>query len=92
MAPRLVNVGELVCGMEDLVGRLVGDGVETTVRVGDGPLKARVDPAQLETVLMNVITNARDAMPDGGALTVEVGATEIDAELARGTGWRPSIA
>ena len=67
--PRPVNLNEVVRGMEPLVQRLVGADVRLDVRLAPGLGPVRIDPAQLEHVVVNLILNARDAMPAGGRLT-----------------------
>ncbi len=54
-----------------LLGRLIGEDVKLIVRQTTVPLPVRADAGQIEQVLMNLATNARDAMPDGGVLTIE---------------------
>jgi len=67
-----VDVGHVVRGLEPLLNRLVGDAVELSLD-SQGEAFARVDPSQLEQVVMNLAVNARDAMPSGGTLSVRVG-------------------
>jgi PAS domain S-box-containing protein len=69
--PKLVDVNELVVGMSDLLSRALGEtvSVKTSLSAGLWPVKA--DPHQLESSLLNLAVNARDAMPEGGTLTIE---------------------
>ncbi len=75
--PRDVDVGSLVTDFTRLLGPLLGSAVRLEVRIQPSLPKVRIDPAQFEQVLMNLAVNARDAMPAGGDLTVEVAPAEI---------------
>jgi CheY-like chemotaxis protein len=66
----VVDVTELVAGVEVLLRRLIREDVDLTVTPAGGPTPVRVDPGQLEQVLVNLAINARDAMPDGGTLAI----------------------
>jgi signal transduction histidine kinase/ActR/RegA family two-component response regulator len=80
--PRPTDVNRLVAGMEELIRRTVGPGIALEVAArGDWP--ALVDPSQLENALLNLCINARDAMPEGGRITVETGNAAMDARAAR---------
>uniref|UniRef100_UPI003F8D084F MHYT domain-containing protein n=1 Tax=Ancylobacter mangrovi TaxID=2972472 RepID=UPI003F8D084F len=83
--PEPVDVPELVLGMADLLQRSIGPGVRIETRFPLGLPKARVDANQLELALLNLVVNARDAMPDGGAVTIAarentIAATESEEE------------
>ncbi|WP_200646782.1 ATP-binding protein, partial [Methylobacterium ajmalii] len=79
---RPTDVNRLVAGMEELIRRTVGPGIALEVAArGDWP--ALVDPSQLENALLNLCINARDAMPEGGRITVETGNAAMDARAAR---------
>jgi PAS domain S-box-containing protein len=86
--PRPVNLNDVVRGMEPLVQRLVGADVQLDVRLAGGLGQVRMDPAQLEHVVVNLILNARDAMPAGGRLTIETSERRISG-LSRGRPVRP---
>ncbi|MFI5889744.1 ATP-binding protein [Actinoplanes sp. NPDC051513] len=68
--PQVVDVAELVAGVEVLLRRLIREDVDLIVTSAAGPTPVRVDPGQLEQVLVNLAINARDAMPDGGTLAI----------------------
>jgi PAS domain S-box-containing protein len=71
-----VDMNGVVLGMGKVLARLLGEDVEVVYRLGGGDLVVLADQAQLEQVLLNLWTNARDAMPDGGRLVI---GTQIDA-------------
>jgi signal transduction histidine kinase len=81
--PRLVDLNELVTGTEKMLRRLVGEDVEMIFLLTPRLARCRVDPGQVEQVVMNLIINARDAMPRGGKLTVETANATLDEEYAR---------
>ena len=70
LQPRAVKPAKLVEGMAELIRRTVGPAVEVELRLVDGAWSVLCDPNQLENVLLNLAINARDAMPDGGILTI----------------------
>lgn len=86
--PRAINLNDVVRGMEPLVQRLIGADVRLEVRLSSGLGTVRMDPAQLEHVVMNLILGARDAMPSGGRLTIETIERRISG-LTRGRPVRP---
>ncbi|WP_232629528.1 hybrid sensor histidine kinase/response regulator [Methylobacterium sp. Leaf118] len=80
--PKPTDVNRLVLGMEELIRRTVGPTIAIEV-VADGTWPTLVDPPQLENALLNLCLNARDAMPEGGRITIETGNTWIDTAAAR---------
>ena len=81
--PKATNVNTLVSGMVDLIQRTVGPSVQIETICLPGLWSALVDPSQLENALLNLCINARDAMPDGGRITIETGHRWIDAQSAK---------
>ncbi|MBX3484934.1 PAS domain S-box protein [Phenylobacterium sp.] len=81
--PRPTDVNKLICGMEDLFRRTVGPAIEVEV-VGQASLwPALIDSSQLESALLNLTINARDAMPEGGRITIETANKWLDDRGAR---------
>ena len=73
-----MNTGRVVRGLEDLVQRAVGETVEVETAVSASLWNTLIDPHQLENVVLNLAINARDAMPQGGKLTIELSNTMLD--------------
>jgi two-component system, cell cycle sensor histidine kinase and response regulator CckA len=82
LQPRVVNLNDTVAGMEKMLRRLIGEDVELAVLPGAALGKVKVDPGQIEQVVMNLAVNSRDAMPAGGKLTIETGNVELDRKYA----------
>jgi PAS domain S-box-containing protein len=80
---QVVDLNRLVAGLEKMLRRLLGEDIEliTTLRRGSGKIK--VDPGHLEQVIVNLAVNARDAMPDGGCLTIETEEVELGENYVR---------
>ena len=81
--PRPTDVNRLVLGMEELIRRTVGPGIEVEVVGAAGLWLTQVDAAQLESALLNLAINARDAMPEGGRLTIETANKWLDERAAK---------
>ncbi|MDP9095639.1 MAG: response regulator, partial [Pseudomonadota bacterium] len=81
--PKATNINRLVAGMEELIRRTVGPAVEIKVAAAADLWTTRIDPGQLENALLNLCINARDAMPDGGQLTIETANLWLDDNAAR---------
>ena len=87
--PRPTDVNRLVADMEDLVRRTVGPQITFETVAAGGLWPTSVDPSQLENALLNLCINARDAMPDGGCITVETANRWLDQRAARERGVEP---
>jgi signal transduction histidine kinase/CheY-like chemotaxis protein len=83
LAPRVLDLGVIVAEMSRMLRRLIGEDIQLASVIDPGIGRVKADRGQVEQVLMNLAVNARDAMPDGGRLTVEVGNAELDAAYAR---------
>jgi PAS domain S-box-containing protein len=83
LEPRVLDLNSVIATIEKMLRRLIGEDVElvTTLRPDIGRVK--VDPGQIEQVVMNLAVNARDAMPEGGKLLIETSNVEIDANYTR---------
>jgi CheY-like chemotaxis protein len=90
LSPASVDVNQLISGMNQLLHRALTESIEIALYPGNSLWPALVDPAQLENALLNLSLNARDAMPQGGRLTIETENVELDEEFcARHSDVRP---
>ena len=83
LEPKVINIGRLVTGMDELLRRSLGEAVEIETVVSGGLWNTLIDPTQVENALLNLAINARDAMRDTGKLTIEVGNAHLDDAYAR---------
>jgi hypothetical protein len=77
-----VDLNKLVAGMSELLHRTLGETVEVETVLASGLWRVEADPNQLENAILNLAVNARDAMPDGGKLTIETANTHLDRGYA----------
>lgn len=77
LEPTLVDLNEVIREMKSMLGRVLGEDIELSLRLDTELWKTRIDVNQLEQILMNLVVNSRDAMPRGGSLTVETANIDI---------------
>ncbi len=82
LQPETVDLNTLVAGMSDLLRHSIGGDVRLETVLAGGLWRSHVDPNQLENVILNLAVNARDAMPDGGRLTIETQNAHLDSRYA----------
>ncbi len=85
--PRTVNLNELTANLMNLVGRVIGEEIELERRHDDDLHQVRVDPGMIEQAILNLCVNARDAMPNGGRLTIETKNFRAEQEFCDSHGW-----
>ncbi|MBI2354409.1 MAG: PAS domain S-box protein [Deltaproteobacteria bacterium] len=85
--PGRVNLNEIVRKVGNFLSRLIGEDVELTITVADEALNVMADDGQIEQVLMNLATNARDAMAGEGSLIIRTGPIELDQEFVSSHGY-----
>jgi PAS domain S-box-containing protein len=80
LQPRVLDLNDAVAGMIQMVSRVIGENIELAFLPGGKLGCVKADPTQMEQVVLNLVVNARDAMPDGGRLTIETSNVELDRE------------
>jgi two-component system, cell cycle sensor histidine kinase and response regulator CckA len=81
--PKELPINQTIREMEDILRQLIGEQIQTVVVLHPHTGHALVDPVQLEQVVMNLVLNARDAMPDGGLLNIETDNVDLDEQFVR---------
>ena len=82
LSPQAIDLSELLAGMSDLLARSLGETIHVDTVRHDGLWNAMADPGQVETAILNLAINARDAMREGGKLTIECANVRIDRDYA----------
>jgi len=85
--PKVFDINDAVRHMARLVQQFVGESIQVTLQLDDGPFAVKLDPTGLEQIVMNLSSNARDAMPQGGTLTISTTRVELDAAFATAHPW-----
>jgi PAS domain S-box-containing protein len=88
LQPIVVDPNELVACTATMLRRLIGEDVELTLSLGESVGRVKVDPGQIEQVIMNLALNARDAMPRGGQLRIETTNADVDGQFFKRLGIR----
>jgi PAS domain S-box-containing protein len=82
LVPKIVDVNQLVVSLEDLLRRTIGEAIDLKIVESEDLWSTLCDPNQLESALLNLAINARDAMPDGGNLTIATSNAHLDSATA----------
>jgi CheY-like chemotaxis protein len=82
LQPEILNLNDIVRSIENMLTRLIGENIDYSSLLADDLGSILADPGQLDQVIMNIVVNARDAMPHGGELQIETANVELDAEYA----------
>ncbi|HMK48420.1 MAG TPA: PAS domain S-box protein [Thermodesulfovibrionales bacterium] len=81
MSPKPLNINDVVQGMKSLLTRLIGEDVDLSIRLTEEDLTVMADITQMEQVLMNLVTNSRDAMPRGGSVVISTQRIRLDDDF-----------
>jgi len=88
LQPQVLNLTETVADSARLLGRLIGEHIQLSLDLDPELGRVKVDPSQIQLVMMNLVVNARDAMPEGGSITMQTANVTLDDEYVRG---HPSV-
>jgi PAS domain S-box-containing protein len=83
LEPRIIDMKELVINLDKMLRRIIGEDVQLTVVVGSNLGSVKADPGQIEQVILNLVVNARDAMPRGGRITIELQSVDLEESYLR---------
>ena len=89
LAPEVTDINKMLAGMNELLDRSLGELIQLEAVLAAGLWRVKADPAQLESAILNLAVNARDAMPKGGNLTIETSNAFIDEKYAREYALKP---
>jgi signal transduction histidine kinase/DNA-binding response OmpR family regulator len=82
LQPRIVDFADILREMHHMVQRVIGENIEISTDIHEDLARVKIDPSQVQQVILNLVVNARDAMPTGGKLTFELNNAELDASYA----------
>ena len=92
LQPRVISLGDHLDSIRGMLARVIGEDIQLSIQRAGADLRVKADPTQFEQVIMNLVVNARDAMLEGGRLTIESSGIEIDEEYcSRNPDARPGL-
>jgi two-component system, cell cycle sensor histidine kinase and response regulator CckA len=82
LQPEVLNLNETILEMEKMLKRLIGEDIDLAVHLSESLDRVKFDPGQIEQIILNLVVNARDAMPRGGKILIQTANIELDEEYA----------
>ena len=83
LQPQLLDLNRLLTNVDEMLRRMIGEDIELATHLPSGLGRVKADPGQIEQVIMNLVVNSRDAMPEGGKITIETANVDLDKTYAR---------
>jgi PAS domain S-box-containing protein len=83
MDPKIMDLNDVIEHMRGMLTRMIGENIDFRILPYDNPCRIKADAGQIEQIIINLVVNSRDAMPDGGTLTLETGKIVFDEEYCR---------
>ena len=83
VAPKVIDINDIIIGMLNMIRRLIGENIELHWTPGNNLWKVKMDPSQIDQILVNLCVNAKDAMQTGGTISIETGTESFDEEFCR---------
>ena len=83
LQPQVLELNSIVPDMQEMLRRLVSEDIDLIIKLNPKAARIKADPGQIEQVVMNLVVNARDAMPNGGKLTIQTSNVDLDEEYCR---------
>jgi CheY-like chemotaxis protein len=91
LQPRVIDVNEIVSNMETMLRRLIGENIELSIRLEASPSSIRADAVQIQQAILNLVINARDAMPAGGTISITTGNARETPDVGAEGGADPLV-
>jgi signal transduction histidine kinase len=83
LQPKVLDLNAVVANMDTMLQRVIGEDIDLLTMLSPSLTSVKADPGQIQQILMNLVVNARDAMPEGGRLTIETADVVLDTDYAR---------
>ncbi|MGC9367847.1 MAG: response regulator [bacterium] len=88
--PKIVNLNDIIVNQYNMLNRILGEDIQIKLSLNEDIAEVKIDPGQVDQIIMNLVVNARDAMPDGGILIIETANADFIEETPQSKQWIPS--